>query len=94
MIVKLGESDFKAVMRVMVAGRQSASVHDRKRAVARSSLRNREPHPILDFFDQFRGCRVAGAPGIALFQGWTKSLEVIGSFILFDQIAALFIEPR
>jgi predicted PurR-regulated permease PerM len=29
----------------------------------------------------------------ALFPGWAKSLEVIGSFILFDQIAAQFIEP-
>jgi predicted PurR-regulated permease PerM len=29
----------------------------------------------------------------AVFPGWAKTLEVIGSFILFDQIAAQFIEP-
>ena len=29
----------------------------------------------------------------AVFPGWTKSLEVLGSFVLFDQIAAQFIEP-
>jgi predicted PurR-regulated permease PerM len=29
----------------------------------------------------------------AVFPGWAKSLEVLGSFILFDQIAAQFIEP-
>ncbi len=29
----------------------------------------------------------------AVFPGWAKSLEIFGSFILFDQIAAQFIEP-
>jgi hypothetical protein len=29
----------------------------------------------------------------AVFPGWAKSLEVLGSFILLDQIAAQFIEP-
>ena len=29
----------------------------------------------------------------AIFPGWVKSLEVICSFILFDQVAAQFIEP-
>jgi predicted PurR-regulated permease PerM/methanogenic corrinoid protein MtbC1 len=29
----------------------------------------------------------------ALFPGWAKALEIIGSFILFDQIAAQFVEP-
>jgi predicted PurR-regulated permease PerM len=29
----------------------------------------------------------------AVFPGWAKSLEVLGSFVLFDQIAAQFIEP-
>ena len=29
----------------------------------------------------------------ALFPGWAKSFEIIGSFLLFDQIAGQFIEP-
>ena len=29
----------------------------------------------------------------ALFPGWTKTLQVIGAFVFFDQIAAQFIEP-
>jgi predicted PurR-regulated permease PerM/methylmalonyl-CoA mutase cobalamin-binding subunit len=29
----------------------------------------------------------------ALFPGWAKSLEIVGSFILLDQIAAQFVEP-
>jgi predicted PurR-regulated permease PerM/methanogenic corrinoid protein MtbC1 len=29
----------------------------------------------------------------AVFPGWARSLEVVGAFILFDQIAAQFIEP-
>ena len=29
----------------------------------------------------------------ALFPGWSKSLEIIGSFILFDQVAAQVVEP-
>jgi len=29
----------------------------------------------------------------AVFPGWAKSLEIFGSFVLFDQMAAQFIEP-
>jgi predicted PurR-regulated permease PerM/methylmalonyl-CoA mutase cobalamin-binding subunit len=29
----------------------------------------------------------------AVFPGWSKSFEVLGSFVIFDQIAAQFVEP-
>jgi hypothetical protein len=31
--------------------------------------------------------------GLAVFPGWSKSLEVVGSFMFLDQIAGQFIEP-
>jgi predicted PurR-regulated permease PerM len=51
---------------------------------------------LLRFVPYVGGITAALLPALvafALFPGWGRSLEVIGSFVLLDQIAAQFVEP-